>query len=510
MHVDRSPNEARRPLCCRALLGIALAGAGLLACQRGADLGRAQPTAPEAEDDWLTRIGTGQDQTDRVCARGARDRIATVLCNDTTPPIHGLQDLYRALWEGRPGRRLVAATTHSLALSSRIVSAVNPRAFMFEDTGAVTRPMQYDRIAAVGFNRGEQLVELVGLDPSTYEYNFYVMRFEQECNRSRCTLEDLLTEKIERDWTDWTLYSDVDLEDTPLDCLSCHLPFGPGSHKLLLMRQVLDPWMHWGEFRGGNERFLCPVPPKDGGPGEVVVTADGLDALLALEGPRGHYAGIPVSELHAAKSGEVFVTFVADAEQYIRTSPYPHDYPYEQLLFQTREVVCERFYTGTSPTWDEERRVSLSKGLPVPFYGPDVLDPAGRAEILEDRTAFLERHAGQDAFGVLSSLMGTEIATAVGFFPRPEDTAPEILHALCIRCHANSTESRLRRSRFNAESVDRIEPAAFREIQRRLRLPKSSPELMPPRRVGELPPWAITRLEAYLSARCTEPGACRQ
>lgn len=505
------------------LLGLTGTTVGSVACQRGAELASPPPatqadergaevvpaevTPQSAEEVWLSHIGTGPSQTARVCSRGGADRVATALCNGSAPPIAGLEDLYRALKLGSPDQRLVAATTHSLALPARIVSAVNPRAFVFENASTMTSPIEYERLIAVAFTRGEQFVELVGLDPKSYEYTFYLMHFEQECNRSRCTPEDLLTEKIESGWTSWTLYADVDLEDTPLDCVSCHLPFGAGTHKLLLMRQVFDPWMHWGDFRGGDEGFLCPVVPEDGH-GEVVVTSDGLDPLVKLEGQEGRYAGVPVQELNASESGKVFVSFIADAEQAIRTSPYPNDYPYEQLAFQTREVLCERFHTGKSPTWERHRRESLARGLPVPYYGPDVLDPDRRAEVLADRGAYLRRHEDEAAFDVASGLLGADVATAVGFSPRSEETAPEMLTAMCIRCHASTTDQRLRRSGFNAESIDRVEPALFHKVMRRLRLPKTSPELMPPVRTGELPDWAITRIETYLRDRCTEPGAC--
>jgi len=31
------------------------------------------------------------------------------------------------------------------------------------------------------------------MDPATFDFNFYLLRFEQACNRARCTPEDLLT-----------------------------------------------------------------------------------------------------------------------------------------------------------------------------------------------------------------------------------------------------------------------------------------------------------------------------
>jgi hypothetical protein len=463
-----------------------------------------------AADVWLSRIGSGPAQTARACARGATDRIATALCKKQAPSIGGLGDLYRVLRLDQPAERLTATAVHSLGLSARTVSGLNPRVLVYQDISHKRRPVTYEEVVVVGFTRGEQLVELAALDPATYEYNFYLLSFSQACNRTRCTPEDLLTEKIESGWTAWTLYTDHDLVDTALDCVSCHLPFGPGTHKQLLMRQVVDPWMHWGDFRGGDERTVCPEPPADGSAGKVVVVAEGLDLLRAVEGPQGRYAGVPVAELHAAKSGELFVRFVADAEGLIRRSPYrPADYPsYEPFGFLTREVLCERFRTGTSPTWDQQRRQALDRGVPVPYYRPDVVDAQRRAEVAADRTAFLRRHADKVSFDVAASFIAAEAAGAVGFVPRPEDSAPAILRSMCVRCHAAGVDQHLRRARFNAESIDTIDPVTATMIRRRLSLPPSSPELMPPLRVGELPSWAIARIERYLRDRCVDPGAC--
>jgi len=492
----------------RALLSfvVCVGVAGSTACTRS----QPAPTRPRAEDIWLSRIGTGPAQTARVCARGATDRFAIALCDKTTPAIQSLDQLYRVLRLDQPAEMVAATTTHSLGLSSRTVSALNPRVLALQNISDKSRQPTYEQAAAATFARGEQLVELAALDPATYDFNFYLLRFEQACSRTRCTPEDLLTEKIESGWTGWTLYSEHDLEDTPLDCASCHQPFGPREHRQFLMRQVFDPWMHWGHFRGGDERALCPDRPADAGPGKVVAVADGLDLLRAVEGAAGRYAGIPVAKLHAALSGDILVKFVTGAEGLVRVSPYglKHNYPFGQTDFPTREVLCERFRTGTSPTWDRLRRESHARGLPIPFYGPDVTDPHRRAEVAADRTAFLRRHAEDDAFDVAASFLSAEVGPAVGFEPREDESAPVILQAMCVRCHNAATDVRLRRARFNAESIDRIDPITATAIRRRLSLPRSSPELMPPLRVGELPRWAIARVERYLRDRCSDPGAC--
>lgn len=460
-----------------------------------------------AEDVWLNNIGTGPEQLRRVCDRGATDRVATVLCNDSDNHIESLQDLYRALRLDQPEKRKLATTTHSLGLSARIVSAANPRTIVFADsTVREGDPFEPEEVVATGFNRGEQMVELVALDPANYEYNFYLLRFTQSCNETRCTAEDLLSERIEKGWRNWSLYSDADLVDTPLDCLSCHHPFGAGTRKILQLRQVNDPWMHWSDFPVFDER-MCPQPPPEGVTPQVIVTTDGLGLLQALEGLTGTYAGVPVADLQAALSGSNLATFLVDAENLIRYSGVP-DYPYEQVNFYTREVLCERFYTGTSPTWDIGRSKSVARGLPEPYYAPDVLSAESRAALTAGRTAFLKDKRGS-AFEVAASLLAPEAVSAIGFVPRPQDSPSDILSGLCGRCHAHDTDPGLRRAAFDAQALESVEPATFAAIRGRLSLPKTSAAVMPPHRVGELPDWAITRVLDYLSERCSVPGACR-
>ncbi len=491
-------------------LGIALLAMGATSCvpppdathaARPVDAG-AGGVSKRPEDAWLGAIGTGAAQMARVCGRGAKDRVASVLCGPTAASIRSLTDLHRALGLGEPANRYVAATTHSLGLSARVVSAANPRSFVYTSKRI---PIPYEDLVVTSFARGEQLVELVALDPATIDYNFYLLRFEQACNASRCTPDDLLTVKLESGWTGFTLYADKDLEDTPLDCLSCHQPFGAGTHKQLVMRQTATPWLHW-DFRGIDEDRICyeqtmPYPGR-------WIPGDGLELMARLEGANGRHGGIPVSELVETPSGERFSLFLTEAENTIRESAYPAGYLYAQLDYDSSGPLCEWLQKGTRELWEKSRATSMSKGLPQPYHSQDVSDPERRAEVDSDRAGFLARHASEDAFDVAMSLIAADATTAVGFVPRSSDTAELILREMCVRCHAAATEKRLRRARFNAESLDRIDPGVAESVRERIRLPRSSPELMPPLRVGELPPWAIARIDAYLREHCSVPGGC--
>jgi hypothetical protein len=472
----------------------------------GSGSGIAQP--PEAM--WLKKIGVGSTQTARVCARGATDLVARALCGTPSRTLGGLDDLYRALGLGTPSsERMVATATHSVGLSARTVSALNPRTFVFHSYGSLT----LDTIVAVAFARGETFVELVGFDPATYDFNFYLLSFEPACAAGvrGCLPSDLLTAKVERDWSDWTLYGDVDLEDTGLDCLSCHRPDGAGAPKRLLMRQMNDPWMHWGDFRGVKGPVFC----TDANGGDVTangtVSADGLDLLARIEGADGHHAAVPIAEVTAAHGGYDLASFIFYAAG---DADGPGDVPCqapacafsEPNVFESGGVICDRLLYGSADavggTWERYRREMLSRGFPVPYHGPDVLDPAKRVEATPDARAYLQRtldqNAGADAFTVASDLVGDDAARAIGVVSSEGDAAPQILRQMCVRCHSDSTDARLVRARFNVDRPGAWTPDVRRKVLDRLMLPPNSPDIMPPRRAGTLPSWAINSVGRYL------------
>jgi hypothetical protein len=149
-----------------------------------ADEGDAAPSFPRdlprsAEMYWLTQIGWGRAQTDRVCARGRQDPVARALC--AYPALSSLEDMLRAFWPA--GRMLEENYTfgvnyHSAALASRFVSAVNPVVVITslapyddgEDAGERARAEFTD--LAISFARGDQLVELMGIDIPNQRVNF--------------------------------------------------------------------------------------------------------------------------------------------------------------------------------------------------------------------------------------------------------------------------------------------------------------------------------------------------
>ena len=105
--------------------------------------------------------------------------------------------------------------------------------------------------------------------------------------------------------------------------------------------------MHWSDFRGGDERTLCPIQPPDGSRRKARRRRRGPGRPARGRGHRGPLCRrARCRSCTRRRAGRSWRSFVVDAEGLIRSSPYrPPDYPYEQVGFQTRETVVRALLT---------------------------------------------------------------------------------------------------------------------------------------------------------------------
>jgi hypothetical protein len=477
---------------------------------------------------WLTRVGWGPAQTDRVCARGNQDPVARRLCAvPRTGPrtgLRSLEDLQRVFWPA--GRTFgdnyaVGLTYHSQALGGRLVSAVNPALILLSlepyTSGDDAGLPQSATDLAIAFTRGDQMVEMLGVDVPNQRLNFYLLAYGHACRAAGdCSASDVLGPRIERDWTSWTLYQAEDIEDTPLSCLSCHQSGGPGTPRRLLMRQFLLPWIHWGESSQAITSMHC----ADGSPlalSQVPTSGATLVPNLGSIFARAHagetmFGGEPIESLIQRRSGAV----ISDAAKQVRAAVLRRDgnpslddnvedrFPLEEPFPLDSDRVLQGDYCpgGKKDAWNGYRQsVLLRDGFPISYYGYDILESEQGASASADYGAYLRANPSNDAFDILSPLVSDEIGTAVGFLPDPDGDAPAILRQMCGRCHTGHEDPGMRRARFDARNPERLTRASMSEAMRRIRLAERDPEVMPPRRAGHLPAWAIERLGAYLAER---------
>jgi hypothetical protein len=162
------------------------------------------------------------------------DLITASFCQDLVPggvmpTPHSLDDLLKQLHldfkdpnggNGVGGNPGFAILGHSSALTARKVSTLTPTAFVFTPPPA-DGSAPSGQYVILGFDPGEEFVEVASYDPTAKIMNFYVVFFEKDCDSSAtgCTNVDLLTPNLTKGWSNLRVYEDTtSLGDTIFDC----------------------------------------------------------------------------------------------------------------------------------------------------------------------------------------------------------------------------------------------------------------------------------------------------
>jgi YVTN family beta-propeller protein len=412
-------------------------------------------------DPELSHVPTREAQYDKLCATPRGDGFFKRVCGGLRPNIPDLAGLLRLV--GLDRNRAFALTGNSTSLVSMNVSAINPRMIVFPrvpDTLEKTADL-----VAVGFVRGEQFVEVASRDNAKGEPNFYLLRFEQACNYGAgCKLADLLTERIEHDWTAYSIYDERDLENTSFDCGACHRPGAYGSKKILRMQELANPWMHWfpQKFvrRTDSDRVL----------GAQFLEAHGADA---------QYGGVPIATIqNAVDEGSG-----AQLEALVRAEGFG-DQPNP---FDAR-IESEAEDGGTSPTWLAQFDLALrGESIAVPYPRVDVTDPVKRMAATRSYRDVALRAAAPETLVDIRDVLSQDAIEKLGFVPQPNADGRAVLVQMCSRCHDGRGNPDLNRSLFDVRKLDQMSRAEKDVAIARLMEPATSPTRMPPWRAARLP-----------------------
>ena len=315
--------------------------------------------------DALEDFPRGAEQHAEVCKRSGDDRVRQLFCADGGADIEGI-DSFAALLDALgmsvgsdedlgPHRATeFALTGHSTALTTRSVSAINPRV-IFSQT-----PSEDRELLGLAFARGEQFTELVTRDYTTKELRFSIISFRQACNeRTRgCAAGDLLTPSIEVGWRDVTLYEEEDLKNTTLDCRQCHQPQGPGTKRLLRMQELRFPWTHWFDSTT---------------PGGMALFEDYDRAKLDET-----FAGLTRLELQRSSPAAITSLVVStDPQDAVVVQPNQFDSTLIELeVMQSAPAQpFDNSLPGTSATWQEIYEASKrGEAIPAPYHDVKVTD----------------------------------------------------------------------------------------------------------------------------------------
>lgn len=399
---------------------------------------------PALVTDPLAGLPEGSTQMASLCSRIAAsnrsDVVRDTFCSATPRQITSLRDLQAALGlaftnpnptggrRGGNGNPAFALTGHSSSLVARSVNAINPRAIIFTHVANGVAPSGY---VAMGFVRGDQFVEVAAADRNNNNaLNFYLVRFTQACNVSdTCSDGDLLTPAVESNWLDVTVYDDVDLRNTVVDCLQCHQVNGPGTTKILRMQELEFPWTHW--FRSNTA-------------GNVL-----LADFRAAHGTTEDYAGIPANLIAASNPEEL--------EDLVLTAGFrqPNEFPTEVIEAEVRRTAgqpADNSVPGVSPTWDRIYANSVTgQAIAVPYHDVKVTDPTRLSAAIQAYQGFRNGTLSAAALPNLRDLFYEAQLRDIGFKVKAGLDGPGIVTQACGQCHNSRLDQTIGRARFNID-----------------------------------------------------------
>jgi hypothetical protein len=435
-----------------------------------------EPAAPYAQwADPFIGLPSGDALRAQVCESPQTDIVLRKFCAEEPPQLGSLRDLQDALGldpENLRGISGSALTGHSTSLSTRSISAINPRVIMFRMVVALLDqgrgPIEFVTLA---FGRGELFAEIAVMDADK-NYKFYLVRFEQPCNEEPegCRPGELLTEAVEHDWHNVTLYDEKSLENTVLDCKTCHQPNGPGSASILRMQEFASPWTHW--FFNSSEGGRALV--------EDYTRAKGYERIAGL--PREAVGGVSPGGLSTIVSGRDF-----DQPNVFDSAKIESEVKESAALEGGMQPMDNRI-PGTSATWQAAYdRFKHGESIPVPYHDVKITDPDKLDYATEAYRAYARGEMDARDLPDLRDVFPDDhgLLARMGMSTEPGLSGEEVLIQACSMCHNDKLDQDLSRARFRAD-LDGMSRGEKDYAIARLMLPPNDPRAMPPARLRVL------------------------
>ncbi len=440
-------------------------------------------------DPLSTALGfkNGAAQLAALCARNNGDAVSKAFCTPATPPaITSLVELQKLLGldfkagnttNGKNGNPAFVLTGHSSSLVTRFTSAINPRVIIFTpppSTGRVNTPTPLASFIAMGFVRGEQFVELISNDPTANAgaggLNFFLFKFEQACNATAagCAVNDLLTPKVESNFTAYTLYQDVDIKNSIFDCNQCHQTGGPGTAKILRQQELQNPWGHFFRNNRANGQALL---------------ADYAAAHAVTE----TYGGIPGAAITNSDPAQL--------EGLVENQGFkaqPNEFNTNNILDKGASAAWLTLYSNGKTAAD----------IPAPYHENRVTDPTKLAAATAAYTAATAPAGAPLTMDIRDVFLDTALSD-LSFRPDPAlATASDgkgILVQMCQQCHNPTLDQTQTRAKFDVTKLATLSVDEKQKAILRLNLPVDSFRRMPPPRFRALSPTEVSLATTVLS-----------
>lgn len=419
---------------------------------------------------------------DELCTAGAdhpgfpddADTITKTFCQDkkpggVMPTPHGLADLLLQLGldfkdpkggNGVGGNPGFAILGHSSALTARKVTPLTPTAFIFTpppaDGSSITTPY-----TIVGFDPGEQFVEVASYDPTGKTVNFYLVFFDQACNArpGGCTTTDLLTPKLVTGWSNVRVYEDSTLlGNTILDCHVCHQPNNDKA-PFLRMQEIVPPFTHW--FSADTE-------------GGRALLAD----FHAAHGANEDYGGIPSALIDKSDPSKLaaLVTQAGFGQQ-------PNLFPSAAIEAELKSSAPGQPLTnvpiGKSATWQKLYDDAVAGTfIAAPYHDVKVTDPTKLATMTMAYQKWMSGAASD--LPELRDVFLDDGLRDMGFAPKAGLDGRGLITQMCQECHHSKLDPLITRERFLTDKLAQMTRAERDVAIERLQTPITNRLAMPP------------------------------
>ena len=415
--------------------------------------------------DYLDHLPKGDAQRELTCSLGNRDPFSQWYCaGPTAPTITSLEDVLVGLdlkQRGSVSGMFFAVNGHSSSLVMRRTTSINPRVVFFSS-------QEEPNYRAAGFVRGDFMVEVLGYDAMKDDINFYLLRYEKECEPN-CGNADRFLEQTESGWRRVSAYEVRFIHQTSLDCLACHQPEGQGSRRILRMQELVSPWTHW--FRrgvGGSTNLF-----------EDFYQTHCEDPKVGACNQK--YATIPIEFIENSEPAAL-EKFVCRGQ--VGFSPFcsfPQPNLYEGMNINADDPSIDIPNSDWLQLFDGALRGEM---IPPPHYSINPFD--------SDKIALAKRKYRAVAFGGadpellpdMTDLFKDEELGHLSFKPAARLSAKEIVEHRCMICHDDRfpTKNSFRAADFPGQLTAEMKA----KITYRINLPDAHRWRMPPKMIADL------------------------
>jgi mono/diheme cytochrome c family protein len=390
------------------------------------------------------------------------DLLTMTFCQDLVPggvmpTPHSLADLLAQLGlafedpqghNGQGGNPAFAILGHSSALTARHVTTITPTVFVFTPPPADGSPPQgtcdadgthcQKQFAIVGFDPGQQFVEVAVNDLAVGTLNFYVVFFDQACNSAPggCTTTDLLTPRLVTGWTDTRVYEmTTALGNTIFDCHVCHQPDNSSPNSFLRMQEIEPPFTHWFSSQTAGGQAL-------------------LADFHAAHGTSEDYGPVPAALIDQSDPS-LLAAFIQQAA----FGPQPNAFQSAQIEAEVEASAPQQpavnVPPGASDTWQSLHENAVAGAfIATPYHDVKITDPVKLATASAAYQQFLAG-AATDIPDIRDVLLDQGLRD-MGFAPQLALTGRQLLGQMCQECHNSNLDLTQTRQRFLVDQLDQM------------------------------------------------------